>query len=127
MKCGRFRKPRTRPSSRSRKVARLTRRAARIYGRPQDLEWPSTKRSDPSCSRPARSRPSHRSGHPYAAAASWGLLPPVIALYTRRAGIWWATVVAAWGTITAIAASRIWLGVDWVFDALGGVLLACLG
>ena len=71
--------------------------------------------------------PSYPSGHPYAAAASWGLLPPVIALYTRRPGIWWATVVAAWGTITAIAVSRIWLGVHWASDAIGGVLLACLG
>ena len=32
------------------------------------------------------------SGHPFAVAASWGFIPLVIALYTRRRWVWWTSV-----------------------------------
>ena len=35
--------------------------------------------------------PSFPSGHPFATAASWGFVPLVVALYTRRRWVWWAT------------------------------------
>ncbi len=71
--------------------------------------------------------PSFPSGHPYAAAASWGVVPLVVALYTRRRVLWWAATIAVWTLIVLVAASRVWLGVHWTSDVVGGVLLAVLG
>ena len=71
--------------------------------------------------------PSFPSGHPYATAASWGVLPLVCALYVRRRAVWWATAIAAWTLVVLVAASRVWLGVHWATDAVAGVLLAVLG
>ena len=71
--------------------------------------------------------PSFPSGHPYAAAASWGLLPLVVALYARRRAVWWAVAAVAWTLVVLIAASRVWLGVHWASDIVAGVLLAVLG
>ncbi len=67
------------------------------------------------------------SGHPFATAASWGFVPLVVALYTRRRALWWASAVVAWGLVVLVAASRVWLGVHWASDVVGGVLLAMLG
>jgi undecaprenyl-diphosphatase len=71
--------------------------------------------------------PSFPSGHPFAAAASWGFVPLVVALYTRRRWVWWASVIGAWTLILLVAASRVWLGVHWASDVVGGVLVAVLG
>ncbi len=71
--------------------------------------------------------PSFPSGHPFAAAASWGFLPLVVALYTRRRLLWWLTAVGVWTLVVLVAASRVWLGVHWASDAVAGVLLAVLG
>ena len=71
--------------------------------------------------------PSFPSGHPYATAASWGVLPLVAALYVRRRATWWAVAVAAWLLVVGVAASRVWLGVHWTSDVVAGVLLAVLG
>jgi len=71
--------------------------------------------------------PSFPSGHPYATAASWGVLPLVAALYVRRRATWWALAVAAWLLVVGVAASRVWLGVHWTSDIVAGVLLAVLG
>ena len=71
--------------------------------------------------------PSFPSGHPYATAASWGVLPLVAALYVRRRAVWWAIAAAAWILVVAVAASRVWLGVHWATDVVAGVLLAVLG
>jgi undecaprenyl-diphosphatase len=60
--------------------------------------------------------PSFPSGHPLATAASWGLLPLVVALYTRRRLLWWV-----------VAASRVWLGVHWTSDVVAALALAILG
>jgi undecaprenyl-diphosphatase len=71
--------------------------------------------------------PSFPSGHPFATAASWGLVPLVVALYTQRRTLWWTIAAAAWALVVAVAASRVWLGVHWTSDVIAGVLLAVLG
>jgi undecaprenyl-diphosphatase len=67
------------------------------------------------------------SGHPLATAASWGLLPPVIALYTRRRAVWWVTTLAVWSLAFLVAASRVWLGVHWTSDVVAALVLVVLG
>jgi undecaprenyl-diphosphatase len=67
------------------------------------------------------------SGHPFATAASWGFIPLVAALYTKRRVLWWSIAVAVWTLAVLVAASRVWLGVHWTSDVVGGLLLAVLG
>jgi membrane-associated phospholipid phosphatase len=71
--------------------------------------------------------PSFPSGHPLATAASWGLIPLVVALYTRRRAVWWAVAVAVWVLAVLVAASRVWLGVHWASDVVASLALAVLG
>ena len=71
--------------------------------------------------------PSFPSGHPYAAAASWGLVPLVVPLYTRNRAIWWISVVVVWTIVILVAASRVWLGVHWTTDVVASVTLAVIG
>lgn len=63
------------------------------------------------------------SGHPMAAIALWGLLPVVVALYTSRRSIWWASFVTSVTMILLIAASRTYLGVHWLSDVVAGILV----
>ena len=67
--------------------------------------------------------PSFPSGHPMAAVALWGLLPMIVALYTQRRAIWWASVVVAFTLIAGIAASRVYLGVHWFSDVTAGLVV----
>ena len=75
----------------------------------------------------AGQRVSFPSGHPLATAASWCLLPLVVALYTRRRWIWWSVSVAVWTLAVLVAASRVWLGVHWTSDVVAALALAVLG
>jgi undecaprenyl-diphosphatase len=67
------------------------------------------------------------SGHPFAAAASWCFIPLVLALYTRRRWVWWTSVCVVWTIPLVVAWSRVWVGVHWTSDVVGGLLLALLG
>jgi undecaprenyl-diphosphatase len=67
------------------------------------------------------------SGHPLATAASWGVLPLVVALYTKRRLVWWAVAISVWVLAVLIGMSRVWLGVHWASDVVGALLLASLG
>jgi undecaprenyl-diphosphatase len=67
------------------------------------------------------------SGHPLATAASWGVIPLVAALYTRRRVVWWSIAIAAWLMIVLVAASRVVLGVHWPTDVAASLLLVVIG
>ena len=71
--------------------------------------------------------PSFPSGHPFATAASWGLVPLVLALYVKNRAVWWTASVAVWVLIVLVAASRVWLGVHWTSDVVASLLLVILG
>ncbi len=70
--------------------------------------------------------PAFPSGHPYAVAMAWGLIPMVVALYSRRPWLPRVVAVFAWSTAVAVAASRVWLGVHWTSDAAAGLLVGLL-
>ncbi len=67
------------------------------------------------------------SGHPLATAASWGLLPLVLALYTKRRLLWWTATISVWVLAVLIALSRVWLGVHWTSDVVAALVLAVMG
>jgi undecaprenyl-diphosphatase len=71
--------------------------------------------------------PSFPSGHPFATAASWGLVPLVVALYTRNRTVWWAVSISVWTLLVLVAASRVYLGVHWTSDVIASLLLVVLG
>lgn len=70
--------------------------------------------------------PSFPSGHVLAAIALWGLLPPIVALFTNKRSWWWASVAVAGILIATISASRVYLGVHWFSDVIGGLLVGTL-
>ncbi|MDQ3570903.1 MAG: phosphatase PAP2 family protein [Actinomycetota bacterium] len=70
--------------------------------------------------------PSFPSGHPLAAMALWGLLPPVVALFTRKRVLWWWSVVVSVTVILLVAMSRVYLGVHWLSDIVAALLLGSL-
>ena len=67
------------------------------------------------------------SGHPLATAASWGMLPLVAALYTKRRALWWAIAIGVWTVVVLVAMSRVWLGVHWTSDVIASIALAVIG
>lgn len=69
---------------------------------------------------------SYPSGHVLAAIATWGCLPAVVALYTRRRTVRNVVRVVAAGLIVAIAWSRVWLGVHWTSDVVGSLAIGVL-
>jgi len=70
--------------------------------------------------------PSFPSGHVLAAVATWGLLPLIVGLYTRRRAVWWGAVAVSGVAITMIGASRVYLGVHWFSDVIAGFLVGSL-
>ena len=67
------------------------------------------------------------SGHPLATVASWGTLPLVAALYTKRRVLWWAIAIGVWTMVVLVAMSRVWLGVHWASDVIAAIALAVIG
>lgn len=69
---------------------------------------------------------SYPSGHVLAAVATWGFAPLVAALYIHRRWLWWVLTGLAWSAITLVAWSRVWLGVHWTSDVVGGLAIGFL-
>lgn len=94
------------------------------------LEWSLKRLIDRP--RPALGRlvagegPSFPSGHVMAAIAIWGLLPPVMALVSGRRRVWWWSVAVSAAIILLVAFSRVYLGVHWLSDVVGALLLGAL-
>jgi len=70
--------------------------------------------------------PSFPSGHPLAAIAFWGLVPPVVALLTHKRRWWWWSVGTSVTVILLVAMSRVYLGVHWLSDVVASLLLGSL-
>jgi undecaprenyl-diphosphatase len=66
------------------------------------------------------------SGHPLAAAALWAMVPVVVSLYTNSRRVWWTTAIGAVLAVGLIGSSRVYLGVHWTSDVVGGMLAAAL-
>ena len=69
---------------------------------------------------------SYPSGHVLAAAVTWGFVPVIAALYIHRRWLWWALTGVAWSAIALVAWSRVWLGVHWTSDVVGGLAIGLL-
>jgi undecaprenyl-diphosphatase len=70
--------------------------------------------------------PSFPSGHPLAAIALWGLVPPVVALLTHKRRLWWWSVGVSVTVILLVAMTRVYLGVHWLSDVVAALLLGSL-
>lgn len=70
--------------------------------------------------------PSFPSGHVMAAIAIWGLLPPVVALVSGRRAAWWWSVTISGTVILVVAFTRVYLGVHWMSDVVGALVLGAL-
>ena len=65
-------------------------------------------------------------GHVMAAAVLYGMVPIVVSLYVKSHRVWWITSTLSLLTIIGIGSSRVYLGVHWPTDVLGGFIAASL-
>jgi undecaprenyl-diphosphatase len=70
--------------------------------------------------------PSFPSGHPMAAIAMWGLVPPIVALVTHRRALWWVATITSGVIILLVGASRVYMGVHWFSDVIGAFLFGAV-
>ena len=69
---------------------------------------------------------SYPSGHVLAAVAFWGAVPVVLLLWGAARAFVRTAVVVAVAAVVLVAASRVYLGVHWLTDVIGGALLGAL-
>ncbi|WP_329034976.1 phosphatase PAP2 family protein [Streptomyces sp. NBC_00178] len=63
------------------------------------------------------------SGHVMTAAVTCGLLLWLLRLHGAQAPLWWGSLALAAVSVTGVALTRLYLGVHWPSDVLGGALL----
>ncbi|MFC8225967.1 phosphatase PAP2 family protein [Streptomyces sp. NPDC057287] len=63
------------------------------------------------------------SGHVMTAAVTCGLLLWLLRLHGAQAPLWWGAPALAVVSVAGVAFTRVYLGVHWVSDVLGGALL----
>jgi membrane-associated phospholipid phosphatase len=63
------------------------------------------------------------SGHAMTAAVTCGLLVWLVRLYGARPPLWWGSLVLAVISVTGVALTRVYLGVHWLSDVVGGTLM----
>jgi undecaprenyl-diphosphatase len=67
---------------------------------------------------------SYPAGHVLAAAATWGFVPAIAALYVKRRWIWWTLTGMTCALLVSVAWCRVWLGVHWTSDVVGSLAIA---
>ncbi|HUR18403.1 MAG TPA: phosphatase PAP2 family protein [Acidimicrobiales bacterium] len=70
--------------------------------------------------------PSFPTGHVMAAIAIWGLLPPVVAVVSGKRAAWWWSVGVSAAVVVVVGFSRVYLGVHWMSDVIGALVLGSL-
>ncbi|WP_405809044.1 phosphatase PAP2 family protein [Streptomyces sp. NBC_01520] len=63
------------------------------------------------------------SGHAMTAMVSCGLLLWLLRLYSAKSPWWWAALTLAVVSVVGVSVTRVYLGVHWPTDVLGGLLL----
>ncbi|KPC80843.1 MULTISPECIES: phosphatase PAP2 family protein [Streptomyces] len=63
------------------------------------------------------------SGHVMTAAVTCGLLMWLLRLHDAQPALWWGSAVIALISVAGVAFTRVYLGVHWLSDVVGGVLL----
>ncbi|MEV2246703.1 phosphatase PAP2 family protein [Streptomyces sp. NPDC049970] len=63
------------------------------------------------------------SGHVMTAAVTCGLLLCLLRIHTVQAPVWWASLALAAVSVAGVALTRLYLGVHWLSDVVGGTLL----
>ncbi|MFF3832839.1 phosphatase PAP2 family protein [Streptomyces sp. NPDC002458] len=63
------------------------------------------------------------SGHAMTAAVTCALLVWLLRLHGVRPSLWWGSLVLAVVSVAGVALTRVYLGVHWLSDVLGGILL----
>ncbi|MFF5899653.1 phosphatase PAP2 family protein [Streptomyces argenteolus] len=63
------------------------------------------------------------SGHAMTAAVTCGLLMWLLRLHGAQAPVWWASLALAVVSVAGVSLTRLYLGVHWLTDVVGGVLL----